>query len=89
MDALSRMEASLRDVWKSIDNVRDQYMEEKTHDLLCARNTLEIEKMFKECLKLHADDIFKQLRVQREHMEERINDVLKKAAAAPEDKAGQ
>lgn len=65
------------EVWTTMDTIRDKYMEEKTHELICGKNALELEKLFKDCLKRHDDAIFDHIREYNREMQEKMDKLSK------------
>jgi hypothetical protein len=55
-------------LWDAVNRIRDNYLEEEKHMLICGKNALEIEKLFTERFKAHEDAIF-------EHLREMINEI--------------
>jgi hypothetical protein len=65
-------------VWVTIDSIRENYMEARTHELVCGKNALEIEKLFKGCLKNFEDNMFEKMRLQRTELINHLDKVLSK-----------
>lgn len=63
---LKSMKVSLKEdltkVWQEVATIKDSYLEEDKHRLICGKSALEIERLFKECLNRHKDEIFEKLR---------------------------
>jgi hypothetical protein len=45
-----------------IEFIRDSYMTKETHDLVCGKTGLELERMFSKCLKKFEDNMFNEIR---------------------------
>ena len=52
----------IQKVHEEINKIKDTYMEEEKHQLICGKSALEIEKMFKGCLDEMKNAIFSKLR---------------------------
>ena len=57
-DLISR----LTTMQSEINSIKDTYMEEEKHALICGKSALEIEKLFTKCLNATKDAIFAKLR---------------------------
>ena len=64
-------------IWHTIDKVRDEYMEEEKHELICGKGKLEIEKVFSKCLKSFEDNMFEHIRNHKAELTRQMNEVLK------------
>lgn len=66
IDFKSEMEKALTnktvELWSAVNSIRERYLEEEKHKLICGKNGLEIEKMFEQKFKEHENAVFKQLR---------------------------
>ena len=49
-------------LWAEISLIKHDYLEEEKHSLICGKSSLEIEKLFKECLTEFKDAVFSKLR---------------------------
>ncbi len=52
----------IQKVNQEIETIKDIYMAEEKHELLCSKRALEIEKVFKGCMDKMKDAIFEKLR---------------------------
>jgi sugar-specific transcriptional regulator TrmB len=73
----AEVKEELQKVWKEFSNVKDHFMRESTHQLVCGKNALEIEKLFKKCLNETKDAIFTKLREMEKEENEKIKIVQK------------
>lgn len=78
---LGRVDDKIVKVWQTIDQIRADYMAKDTHDLICGKERLEIEKIFSGCLKKFEDNIFSHMRKNREEIESRVKSQVKEALA--------
>ena len=49
-------------LWTAVDFIRNHYLLEDKHSLICGKTALELEKMFEQKFKSHEDSIFERLR---------------------------
>ena len=49
-------------LWTAVDFIRNHYLLEDKHSLICGKTALELEKMFEQKFKEHEDSVFERLR---------------------------
>lgn len=56
------LQAEIKEMKKEINNIKDTYIDQEKHALICGKSALEIERLFTKCLNQTKDAIFTKLR---------------------------